>query len=488
MKSIKLLLLAGAVMFFTGCGALDSLKEGDEDNNAEYIPGEVITQLVVSPDNITGTINSTIQLNAIVHFGDGHTEDVTKKVAWSVQDDTIASIDSEGLLELVSAGNTYVVSQTEDGTSMGVAVKVLPGNFKSIELDLPETTLPNNIMANYTIYGIGEDGGKVDISSIYEYSNDLEVIVEDDTILELNGGQLLTKNVGQSDVTIKYGNLESSYTFTVINGTEISGLYSTDFTLSKDNSPYVLTDNIHIGYDAVLTIEPGVQLYNNSNYAVTIFGQLDARGADDDKITLNNIFFSPGSNPQNDRSIITIDKAIVNGGEVYGWMGTGAGSGSLNLTNSIVTTGNNYIGSSSISLSYPNADCYIEGNIFVNSGFIDVSVSYVYDVGHDVTVYIKNNVFDQPQAVVSSGMYDNSAIIVQYNTFLDTNGTAITLSGEDGAITTASHNYWSTTDIAVIESMIYDENDDFTVKNSLEFEPFLTEPDSGTPVYDAKDM
>ena len=475
-------------MFFTGCGALDSLTEGEDGD--DYTEGVHVTHLEISPDNVIGTINSTIQLAATMHFTDGHTEDVTKKVTWYVQDDTISKIAPEGLLELLSAGNTgvwaeYLEKESEDHfmqASGWANVKVLAGNFKSIELDLSDTTLPNNITANYRIYGIEVDGTKVDITYVNEYANDLEVVVENETILELNWGQLLTKSVGTSNVTIKYGDVESNYTFTVVNGTEISGQHSTDLLLTKDNSPYILTDNIQIGYDATLTIEPGVRLYNKDWYAITIFGHLNALGADDNEIELNNIFFSPGNNLQNDRSVINIDKAVVRGGEVYGMMGTGSGQGSLHLTNSTLYN------ISATYLSYPNADCYIERNIFVNSGSIDVSVGYVSEVDHDVTVYIKNNVFDQSQAVISSGIYDSSSINVQYNTFLDTNGAAITLQGSEGAISTASHNYWSTTDASVIESMIYDENDDFTLNNSIEFEPFLTEPDSNTPEYNQKDL
>jgi hypothetical protein len=479
MKSIKLLLLAGIIMLFTGCGALDSLVEGvDGDTDSVHF-----THVEISPDNIIGTINSTIQLTATLHFTDGHTEDVTKQVSWSTRDNNIASIDSQGLVELLSGGNTGVEVKFTDPenesywATTGITIHVLAGNFTSIELALPDMTLPNSITANYRIYGIETDGTKVDITNVNEYTNDLEVLVENDTVLEFNRGQLVTKNVGTSNVTIKYGDVESSYTFTVVNGTEISGQHSTDLVLTQDNSPYILTDNIQIGYDATLTIEPGVRLYNKDQYAITVFGYLDALGTDADKIELNSIFFSPGNNQQNDRSVINIDKAVVRGGEVYGMMGTGSGQGSLHLTNSILyNTGSTY-------LFYPNADCYIEKNIFVDSGYIDVSVGYVYEVAHDVTVYIENNVFDQPQAVVSSGILDSSAIIVQYNTFLDTNGTAVTLQYEEGAITTASHNYWSTTDTSVINSMIYDNNDDFTVKNSIEFEPFLTEPDSNTPAY-----
>lgn len=477
MKQIKMLLLACAAMFFTGCDVLPENKDGDEDDG-------VHARLEISPDNVIGTIGSTIQLTATVQFPDGHSKDVTEKVTWSVRDDTIANIDSEGLLELLSTGSTgvEVVHKEPENNSLlapaWVNVKVLAGNFKSIELDLSDTTLPNNITANYRIYGIEADGTKVDLTNV----NDLEVIIENDSVLEFNWGQLVTKSVGTSNVTVKYGNIESSYTFTVINGTEISGQYSTDLVLTQEESPYILTDNIQIGYDAILTIEPGVRLYNKDWYAITIFGHLNAQGVDDNKIELNNIFFSPGYNQKNDRSIINIDKAIVRGGGVYSMMGTGAGQGSLHLTNSTLYN------LDATYLSYPNADCYIERNMFVNSGYIDVSVGYVHEVDHDVTVHIKNNVFDQPQAVVSSGMRDSSNINVQYNTFLDTNGTAVTLQGDAGAITTASHNYWSTTDTSVIESMIYDKNDDFTLNNSIEFEPFLTEPDSNTPIYNKKDM
>lgn len=471
MKQIKNLLLAVAILLFTGCGAVDDLVDKYSEDSED--PNQIVF-LQISPDNISGTIGSTQQLTVTAMFADQHTEDIADDLTWSVEDKNIAQIDSNGLLEFLGAGSTTVSVKNADGSAQGgIYITVLPGNFISVELDLSNTTLPNNIMANYRIYGIEEDGTKVDLTNVIEYANALEVIIENDAVIELNGGQLLTKSVGTSNVTIKYGNVESNYTFTVVNGTEISGQHSTDLVLTKDNSPYILTDNIQIAYDATLIIEPGVQLYNKDWYAITIFGWLNALGTDDSKIELNNIFFSPGLNQQNDRSIITIDKAIVSGGEVYGWMGTGAGSGSLNLTNSILNSNNTYM----IYLSYPNADCNIERNIFVNSGPIDVAV------GNDVTVYIKNNVFDQPQAVASSGMYDSSAIIVQYNTFLDTNGTAITLQYGDGAITTASHNYWATTDISVIESMIYDKNDDFTLNNSIEFEPFLTEPDSNTPIY-----
>ena len=51
----------------------------------------------------------------------------------------------------------------------------------------------------------------------------------------------------------------------------------------------------------------------------------------------------------------------------------------------------------------------------------------------------------------------------------------------DNSKMTAKNNYWNTSDPAVIESMIYDRNDDLNIYNYIEYEPFLTAPHPDTP-------
>jgi len=48
----------------------------------------------------------------------------------------------------------------------------------------------------------------------------------------------------------------------------------------------------------------------------------------------------------------------------------------------------------------------------------------------------------------------------------------------------AVNNFWNTTDISIIDSMIYDKNDDLSSGNYIEFEPILTEPHPDTPTLD----
>ncbi len=54
-------------------------------------------------------------------------------------------------------------------------------------------------------------------------------------------------------------------------------------------------------------------------------------------------------------------------------------------------------------------------------------------------------------------------------------------SGYDSAAMTATENYWGTTDTEVIDSMIYDKNDDIRCAGFIEYLPILSEPHPDTP-------
>ncbi|MFQ5585834.1 MAG: hypothetical protein ACE5GF_03315 [Thermodesulfobacteriota bacterium] len=55
-------------------------------------------------------------------------------------------------------------------------------------------------------------------------------------------------------------------------------------------------------------------------------------------------------------------------------------------------------------------------------------------------------------------------------------------SGYTSAGITAINNYWNTTtDTGVIDSMIYDKNDDLGSADYIIYTPFLTTPDVNTP-------
>ncbi len=63
-------------------------------------------------------------------------------------------------------------------------------------------------------------------------------------------------------------------------GGSISGV------LSKSGSPYVVSENLVIESDSILTIEPGVELLLHNHSGIVVFGELIAEGTEDDLITV----------------------------------------------------------------------------------------------------------------------------------------------------------------------------------------------------------
>lgn len=261
---------------------------------------------------------------------------------------------------------------------------------------------------------------------------------------------------------------------TITSATGISGIVASDTTLNLVNSPYVIGSDVQIAYGSTLTIEPGVVIYGNQN-SIKVFGIFDAIGTANEKITFNNVNIKPGNGLSYELFKINIDYAEVNSGSIYSTTGNYI-YGSISLRNSILTD------VAFMYLWYPLEDCFIERNIFINSGGISVGTRDF------VNVYIRNNVF---YGYTGSG-YTIYAIenwagsvgstIVEYNSFLNTDRITLILpSGYNTATMTATNNYWNTTDTTVIDSMIYDKNDDLSIPNYIIYAPFLMTHHINTP-------
>ncbi len=78
--------------------------------------------------------------------------------------------------------------------------------------------------------------------------------------------------------------------------TPVCGVYSEDFTLTKEYSPYYINCNMGVDSGATLTIEPGVMLILDSMRQVTIDGRLVANGTESEPILFTNAAFDPFGN------------------------------------------------------------------------------------------------------------------------------------------------------------------------------------------------
>jgi len=302
-----------------------------------------------------------------------------------------------------------------------------------------------------------------------------ESFIENKSGIELSA--YLTQESATMSVYIKlkdsFGNISETISDSIeLSRTFIEGQLLTDTTWSSNDSPYVLTGVIQLAYGVSLTIEAGTEIYGFDN-DIQVWGDLLVQGSGEAYASFENVNIVPGNGPTDEFFSIIINYAKINSGSVYSATGN-AVYGSIEIYDSVLKDipGMLYIW-------YPMEDCYFERNIFLNSGGISIGTS------GDIGIYIRNNVFYNQQltdsnmyAVQNWASYNPSHTTVEYNSFLSTDRIALDIS--NGNIS-GINNYWNTTDEAVIEDMINDKNDNFSLAYYTPYTPYLTEAHADTP-------
>lgn len=278
----------------------------------------------------------------------------------------------------------------------------------------------------------------------------------------------LSTSIKSSDGRSLSGN--DAWTFTTQAGTAVGGIINAPTTWTLANSPYAITSDVQIAANVTLTLEPGV-LVEAGN--IKVFGTLDAEGTSGARITFKDVAILPGSNSLAPFFTMTIKFATFYGGTLY--MATGqVGPGTLTLQDSRLLGLGQYL-----YLVYPDADCTIERNLFISSGGISVGIS------NGIHVLVENNVFYKQTtdfAIENWAAITNATMTVEKNTFMSTDRVALRLpAGYAGAHMDGASNYWTSTDLLVIPTMIFDKNDDLSCADVINFTPILLAPDAATP-------
>lgn len=272
--------------------------------------------------------------------------------------------------------------------------------------------------------------------------------------------------------------------------TTVGGIFWENTTWTLDNSPYIVTDTVQIPENVVLTIEPRVvvesSLTNSEDSMFLVHGKIIARGTADSKIIFDggctatgfsqdpasygSSFFVTGgeSDPQ-----VILDHCVIENGNRFYW-GT---CGPLNLTNSELTNlGLTFWGYNGRSQIYsPGQDVYIQNNLFINTTGFEIA-------NLNADVFIRYNLFTENRGpLIWNTQGGQSRTFINYNSFINVNGTVLRLPLGNNAILDATNNYWGTTNTSTIDSLILDGNDDIGIGGVIEYSPILTEPHPDTP-------
>ena len=223
-----------------------------------------------------------------------------------------------------------------------------------------------------------------------------------------------------------------------------------------------LTGEVQVANGVTLTVEPGVTINGNGN-PIKVFGVLNLAGSINSHIVSNDVSYSFGNNPLLSGNI-QFNYVDLTFGTFLAPIGSGM-YGKFDVTNSVFA----YV--SGFYIWFPASNSTFIGNTFLSSDGLSIGTN-------DATVAVRNNIFFDQQsrfAVKSLASYNNG-IFVDSNNFYSTTLVALALTATvSPSRIVATNNYFGTTDLSIINSMIIDRND------SLMYDSFISNSHTSTP-------
>ena len=200
-----------------------------------------VTSVTVSPSSAEVYDNGTVQLSATVSPNNA----TNKKITWSSDDSSIASVDNNGLVSGHAAGSSTTIRATsQDGSKVGscvVSVKAAPVVLNSI-----------SVSENHRRFNVGDTFVKETVTA--HYSNGTTSIVTDEATFSGYNMQ----NSGVQTVSVSYGGKSTTYTISVVAPTVLSSIsisdQKTSFRVGDDfNFGGIVTAHYSDGTSSVVT-------------------------------------------------------------------------------------------------------------------------------------------------------------------------------------------------------------------------------------------
>jgi hypothetical protein len=133
--------------------------------------------IVISPDNPSTPVGTTLQFIATAYYNDQTNGDITTQVTWSSSNTSVATINSSGLATAVAVGTTTITANssmstsTAGGNSDTTTLTVTSAALLSISIIPAHSTIPLGTTQQFTASGTYSDGTNYDITTQVSWSS-----------------------------------------------------------------------------------------------------------------------------------------------------------------------------------------------------------------------------------------------------------------------------------------------------------------------------
>jgi len=167
-----------------------------------------MTGLGLSPASATLAVGATMSFSATESLSDLSTVDLTSSVGWSSSDQTVATIDNNGVLTALKVGVTTVTATTGSFTATS-AVTVTTISLQSLYLLPGSGSIAAGELQQFSAYGIYSDNSQQDLTAVVAWSS------SNTSVATVQAGLAQSHISGSSTISASYNGLSANATLQV---------------------------------------------------------------------------------------------------------------------------------------------------------------------------------------------------------------------------------------------------------------------------------
>lgn len=157
----------------TGVLTITATSAGVSNTSELTVTSAILDSLVLSPDSTTIALGTTQKFIVTGIFDDETAQDLTSIASWASSDDTVATINTNGLVSAVAVGNFSIDAVFGGMTASSSVNDVTAATLDSIAVSPATASIGDSASLPFTATGTFSDGSTQDLtSSVTWTSND----------------------------------------------------------------------------------------------------------------------------------------------------------------------------------------------------------------------------------------------------------------------------------------------------------------------------